>query len=122
MLAFLPRVTASTYQERAYEARGLGRLVEPDVRMRQPRLHRWSRYAVSPDGYEVRISWVRDVTQGFHSIEVMYAPDTVGIALRLGTRPGFGEVAGLVVLNVVVEHAVVHLREPLGGRRVVAML
>lgn len=90
--------------------------------MRQPRLHRWSRCAVSPDGYAVRISWVRDVPQGLHSVDVVYTPDAVGIGLRLGTRPGLADVAGLVVMNVVVEHTVVHLREPLRGRRVVMLL
>lgn len=74
-----------------------------------------------PDGYAVRISWVRDITEGLHSVDVVYAEDAVGIGLRLGTRPGLADVAGLITLNVVVEHTVVHLREPLGGRRVVML-
>lgn len=74
-----------------------------------------------PEGYAVRISWVRDITQGLHSVQAVYGEDAVGIGLRLGTRPGLADVAGLIVLNVVVEHTVVHLREPLGGRRVVML-
>ena len=70
-----------------------------------------------PEGYDVRISLGRDVTQGLHSIEIAYAPDVVGVDLRLGTWLGFETVAGLRRLNAVVEHTVVHLREPVGGRR-----
>ena len=101
-----------------YEARGLGRLVEPDSRMRAPSLHPWSRAAVHADGLAVTVSWVRDIVEGLHSTTVEYTPDAVRIGINIGTRPGFWGVNGLVVLNVVVEHTVVHLREPIGGRRV----
>lgn len=74
-----------------------------------------------PDGYAVTLSWVRDVTHGLHSVDVEYRPDAVAIGLRMGTRPSFWDVAGLVVLNVVVEHTVVHLVQPTGGRRLVML-
>ncbi|MBV8528771.1 MAG: hypothetical protein JOZ75_10680 [Candidatus Dormibacteraeota bacterium] len=86
--------------------------------MKAPVLHPWSRAAVHPDGMGVTVSWVRDVVEGLHSTVVEYTPDSVRIGINIGTRPGFWGVNGLVVLNVVVEHAVVHLREPIGGRRV----
>ena len=86
--------------------------------MRAPSLHPWSRAHVHHDGFAVTVSWVRDVVQGLHSVEVQYTHDAVGIGINLGTRPGFWGVNGLVVLNVVVEHTIVHLREPIGGRRV----
>ena len=92
--------------------------MQPDPRMRAPSLHRWSRAQVHADGFAVTVSWVRDVVQGLHSIEVQYTHDAVRIGINLGTRPGFWGVNGLVVLTVVVEHTIVHLREPLGGRRV----
>lgn len=121
MVGFRRNVTDATYLERVYEARGLGRLVEPDPRVRGQRLHPWTRCAVRPDGCAVRLSWVRDITQGLHSVDVVYARDAVGIGLRLGTRPGMSDVAGLLTLNVVVEHTVVPLREPLGERRIVML-
>jgi hypothetical protein len=93
-------------------------VVEPDVRMKAPSLHPWSRADVHADGMGVTVSWVRDVVEGLHSIVVEYTPDAVKIGVQLGTRPGFWGVNGLVVLNVVVEHTVVHLREPVNGRRV----
>jgi hypothetical protein len=109
--------------ERApYEARGLGRLVEPDTRMRAPSLHPWARAQQHADGFGVTVCWVRDVVEGLHSIVVEYANDAVRIGLNIGTRPGFWGVEGLVVLNVVVEHTIVHLREPIGGRRVEMLL
>ena len=86
--------------------------------MRAPGLHPWSRSQVHADGFGVTISWVRDVVEGLHSVEVEYTNDSVRIGLNIGTRPGFWGVNGLVVLNVVVEHTIVHLREPIGGRRV----
>ena len=101
-----------------FVSRGLGRLVEPDDRMKAPALHPWSRAAVNDDGMGVTVSWVRDIVEGLHSTEVEYTPDSVKIGINIGTRPGFWGVNGLVVLNVVVEHAVVKLREPLRGRRV----
>ena len=86
--------------------------------MRAPSLHPWSRFAVHADGLAVTVSWVRDIVEGLHSTSVEYTPDAVRIGINIGTRPGFWGVNGLVVLNVVVEHTVVHLREPIGGRRV----
>ena len=83
-----------------------------------PSLHRWSRAAVHADGLGVTVSWVRDIVEGLHSTEVEYTPDSVKIGINIGTRPGFWGVNGLVVLNVVVEHTVVQLREPINGRRV----
>ena len=112
MIATIP------YRRTPYEARGLGRLVEPDDRMKAPGLHPWSRAAAHADGMGVTVSWVRDVVEGLHSTVVEYTPDSVKIGINIGTRPGFWGVNGLVVLNVVVEHAVVQLREPIDGRRV----
>ena len=86
--------------------------------MKAPALHPWSRAAVNQDGTGVYVSWVRDVVEGLHSTVVEYTPDSVRIGINIGTRPGFWGVNGLVVLNVVVEHAIVQLREPIGGRRV----
>lgn len=86
--------------------------------MREPSLHAWSRSKADADGFGVTVSWVRDVVQGLHSVDVQYTHDAVRIGINLGTRPGFWGVNGLVVLNVVVEHTIVHLREPIGGRRV----
>ena len=86
--------------------------------MKAPALHPWSRAAVNQDGMGVVVSWVRDIVEGLHSTVVEYTPDSVKIGINIGTRPGFWGVNGLVVLNVVVEHAVVPLREPISGRRV----
>ena len=86
--------------------------------MKAPALHPWARAAVHADGMGVTVSWVRDIVEGLHSTEVEYTPDSVKIGVKMGTRPGFWGVNGLVVLNVVVEHAVVQLSEPLAGRRV----
>lgn len=86
--------------------------------MRNPSLHPWARAHQQADGFGVTVSWVRDVIEGLHSVVVEYANDAVRIGLNIGTRPGFWGVEGLVVLTVVVEHTVVHLREPIGGRRV----
>ena len=86
--------------------------------MRAPALHPWSRAAVNQDGTGVVVSWVRDIVEGLHSTVVEYTPGSVKIGINIGTRPGFWGVDGLVVLNVVVEHTVVQLREPIDGRRV----
>lgn len=86
--------------------------------MKAPTLHPWSRANVHENGMGVTVSWVRDVVEGLHSTVVEYTPDAVRIGINVGTRPGFWGVNGLVVLNVVVEHTVVLLGEPVGGRRV----
>ena len=61
---------------------------------------------------------MRDATQGLHSVNVRYDPDAVRIGVRVGKRPGFWGISAMVLMNVIVEHTVVPLREPLHGRRV----
>lgn len=100
--------------------RGLGRYVEPDSHMREPQLHAWGQ-ALVHDERSVAISWVRSATQGLHSVAVVYGEDAVQIGVRLGTRPGFWDKPGYVVLRMIIEHTVVRLREPLRGRRVEVM-
>ena len=71
---------------------------------------------VQSNGRSVIVSWIRSATQGLHSIDVHYDSDAVRIGVQLGTRPGFWGIAGIVGMDPIVEHTVVHLREPLRRR------
>lgn len=103
-------------------ARGLGRVVEADLRMRSPQRHPWSRAILHHGGRAVCVAWQRDVTQGLHSIEVRYDADAVRVGIHVGTRPGFWGISALVIMQLIVEHAVIPLREPLGGRPLEVLL
>lgn len=85
--------------------------------MREPQPYRWTRALLNSGGRSVSVAWERAVTQGLHSIDVVYDPDVVRIRIRMGTRPSFWGLSGLVAMNMIVEHTVVPLREPLRGRR-----
>jgi hypothetical protein len=102
--------------------RGLGREVDPDPHLLHPELHACNRVLVHPDGRSVSVSWVRSVSQGLHSVVVDYQPDAVRVGVRLGTRPAFDGRSGYVVLRMIIEHAVVRLREPLRGRKLEVQL
>jgi len=100
--------------------RGFGRYVEPDSHMREPRFQPWSQ-ALVHDERLVSISWARQAMVGLHSVAVEYGEDAVQIGVRMGTRPGFWDKPGYVVLRMIIEHTVVRLREPLRGRRIEVM-
>ena len=86
--------------------------------MRLPERYPWSRAVIHRGARAVSVAWARDVTQGLHSIDVRYDPDAVRIGIRIGTRPGFWGASALVIMQLIVEHAVIPLREPLRGRPV----
>jgi hypothetical protein len=74
------------------------------------------------DDRTVSVSWARGAAQRLHSVVVEYRPDAVLIGTRMGSRPSTSaRPPGHVALRMVLEHAVVRLREPLRGRRIEVM-
>jgi hypothetical protein len=99
----------------------LGRRVDADSRLLAPEFRPWSKVIVHEDGRTLSLSWARDAAMGLHSIAVIYAPDRVTIGTRMGTRPAFWGRSRYLVRTVIVEHAVVRLREALRGRPIEMM-
>jgi len=90
--------------------------------MLAPAPHLWTRLLVHPDGRSISVAWARNVMQGLHSVDVIYEPEVVRVRVRMGTRPGFWGINGLVVMSMIIEHTDIQLDESLRGRRVEVMV
>lgn len=101
--------------------RGLGRRVDADAHLRGPALQPWSRVIVHEDDRTLSVSWCRGAELGLHSVVTEFTPDAIRVGTLMGTRPAFYGKRGFVVLRMIVEHAVIRLREPVRGRRIEVM-
>jgi hypothetical protein len=98
-----------------------GRRVDPDPTLVRPRRTPWGSIGIGDDDRTITVGFGRGVYERLRAIETTFGDEEIDVAVMLGITPELAaEMARgpmLFTMQLIVEHTVITLSEPVRGRR-----